>query len=333
MEDSVYSTSMLNEKIQICEEMDEFREEILANLKSQKEMWVEKIQEIINQNGYTKTKLAELCGVSRVAVNKWVNGSVPRQRVAFIKIGLAAHYNIDEMNTFLVRYGRYSELYAKNLEDSVCIFLLNSTKYEHSYLNYKMILDSIKMGLNDCKNERVELYETTNALNNLMDIENEDELRDFIYKNIGTYKSQYNKLYSYINMFLLANKYCEIDNKVISTNFLANGQQWTSSLRHCVSAINQKKWYPVRDKLISLGLHLNMDTDQINEMLTLAHMETLCAKNPFESAIIYAVENAKLEDLIFCDGTDSLCIYVKNIMNQLNIKDAGLILEEFPSEE
>ena len=40
-----------------------------------------------------------------------------------------------------------------------------------------------------------------------------------------------------------------------------------------------------------------MDADEINHMLDLAQMEHLCAKSPFESAIIYALENAKLEDI------------------------------------
>ena len=63
---------------------------------------------------------------------------------------------------------------------------------------------------------------------------------------------------------------------------MAQIQGWSSSLRQCVSAINQNKWYPTRNKVISLGLHLSMDHEQIDELLELAHMEPLCAKNARE---------------------------------------------------
>lgn len=81
-----------------------------------------------------------------------------------------------------------------------------------------------------------------------------------------------------------------------------------------------EKWYPQRNKIISLGIHLNLDVDQINEMLELAQMEKLCAKTPFENAIIYALENAKLEDQIHCDGTNDLCLYVRKILLSLEFE-------------
>ena len=111
---------------------------------------------------------------------------------------------------------------------------------------------------------------------------------------------------------------------------LANSQQWSSSLRHCVSEISQKKWYPDRNKIISLGIHLNMDVEQINKMLELAQMEELCAKNPFENAIIYALENAKLEDIIYTDGTDSLCRYVRNVLESLDYSGVDFFMDELP---
>ncbi len=333
MKDKGFDTGKLFDRILICEDLEEFRQNILDSVVSQQIMWKEKIKEIIEENNYTKVQLAKLCGVSRITVNGWCSGAVPKQRETFIRIGFAARYDLSKMNILLTRYGRYPELYPKSLEDSVCIFVLSSKEMPHTYERYQMILNTIKIKMNIENTKTAYIHETKEALNKILELSTEQEFKEFADKNAYIYKNQYNKLYAYIEAFLRVNKYIEADNASRSTHFLANGQQWSSSLRQCVSAIHQKKWYPMRTKIISLGLHLNMDTDQINEMLKHAHMESLYAKNPFESAIIYALENAKLEDMIFCDGTDTLCIYVKNILKELQIPDTEFFLDELPNEE
>ena len=332
MSDKAYSTIHINEKIQICEDIYEYKREVVPLIKNQREIWVEKLNEIVEGKGYSKTKFAELCGVSRVAVNKWFNGAIPRQRELYIRIGLAAGYNLEEMNNFLIRYGRYQGLYAKCLEDSVCIYLLNADYLEHDYETYSEILSSIKELILNRREEEKNAYETVYVMDSLNKIASKSELYKFIEENAGIYEMQYNKFYNYVLAFLQVNKMNLGDNKQTSTHFMANGQGWSSSLRQCVSAINQRKWYPVRDKVISLGLHLNMDVDQINEMLRLTYMEELCAKNLFESAIIYALENAKLEDVIFCDGTDELCMYVRDVLLDLELEEVEFFLEELPDD-
>ena len=114
----------------------------------------------------------------------------------------------------------------------------------------------------------------------------------------------------------------------MSIQELAESQNWSSSLRHCISEIRSKRWFPTRRKLISLGLHLNMDLEEINETLELAQMETLCAKNPVEAVLIFALEDARLKGEIVCDGTDVLCNYVRDVFEQLEIEDAEYILDD-----
>ena len=332
MDRDIYSTNEWNEKIQICEDIDEFRKEIIENLSQQKEAWKEKINKIISDNQYTITQFAALCDVSRVTVNKWLKGSVPKNREMFLRIGFAAKYDLDEMNNFLMRYGRYQGLYAKTLEDSICIFVLSSSNMEHTYDSYSHLLSKIKDEIFYDNNRCGELYETTYVLDKITVLNSDIEMIEFINENSGFYKSQYNRFYSYVLGFLKINKMTLSEEKGISTHFMANGQGWSSSLRQTISAINQRKWYPVRDKIISVGIHLNMDVDQINEMLNLAHMESLCSKNIFESVIIYALENAKLEEQIFCDGTDALCMYVRDVIEELDLDETEFFIDELPDE-
>lgn len=323
-----FSTGKLFDMTSKCETLEEYKR-ILNNLKSQQKEWGEIIAEIIEENHYTVSKFADLCGVSRASVNKWIKGAVPKKREMFIKIGFAAKYSLNKMNSFLTRYGRYPQLYAKSLEDSVYIFVLSSNSIEHTYKACQEILELIKDEMRDLVVEHSFVEETSNVLMQLVNISSIPELLEFVKENAIIYKKQYAKLYAYIKMFIKMNL-LEDFSKEDNVSLLAGSQQWSASLRHCVSEISQKKWYPQRNKIISLGIHLNMDIDQINDMLTLAQMETLCAKNPFESAIIYALENAKLEDEIYCDGTDSLCIYVKRVLESLKFTDIEFFLEELP---
>ncbi len=133
------------------------------------------------------------------------------------------------------------------------------------------------------------------------------------------------KFYSYVWANICAN-YTD------SVFELAEGQGWSSSLRQCVSAIRQKKWYPTRNKIISLGLHLSMDHEQIDEMLELAHMEPLCAKNIFESVILFILDDASLNDMMNENSDtfdpDDLCRYAREILEKLELPEIELFISE-----
>lgn len=322
-----YTTTELYDYVSRCESIDEFQQ-ILSNLRSQRKEWMDKISEIIQDNHFSESSMAQLCGVSRQSVHKWVNGAIPKSRDTFIRIGFAANYDLDTMNHFLQRYGGWDKLYARNLEDSVRIFLLNNNKIENTYSNYEKILGLIKEELNKsdigCEEET---YETTMISLDLMRLKSIPELMDFVHSKCYAFKKQFYKLYDYIEEYINKNLLPDDEDNI---SLLAKSQQWSSSLRQCVSEVSQKKWYPQRNKLISLGIHLNMNISQINEMLELAQMEKLCAKVPFDSLIIYSLENAELEDLIHCDGTDELCMYVKNILSSLDFEEGEFFLEELP---
>lgn len=322
-----YSTGALYDFVARSESIEEYKA-VLESLADQKQNWMSIIHSIMEENNFSAKKLAELCGVSRQAVQKWQRGSVPKNRETYIKIGFAANYDLEQMNHFLQRYGCFHKLYPKCLEDSVYIFVLSSDCIEHTYKSCETIIRMLKDEFSAGDNKPdMEVY-TTSALEfNITNLQSLQEMISFVADNSQIYKQKYYKLYKYIEEFIQKNLLPDGDDSVF---LLANSQQWSSSLRQCVSEISQKKWYPQRNKMISLGIHLNMDVTQINDMLELAQMEHLCAKVPFENAIIYALENAKLEDKIYCDGTDDLCLYVKKILLSLNFDGIDFFLEELP---
>lgn len=343
-EQNLYSTQVLHEHILYCDNQEDFRREILNSLKGQRALWKEKISSIMEEKGYNLTTLAAMCGVSRVAVKKWCDGSLPQSRDLFIRIGFAAGYNLGQMNQFLQRFGRYPALYPKSLEDSVIIFVLNSEKFPHTYTTREMIRQQIesevrqaKCELNGAKTDDAtdsvfdisdsadDVCSTVHMLSGIMSVETASEMADFVQKNSEAYLHAYENFYSYIRLFIEKNNIDPVTGKPCSIHALAELQGWSSSLRKCVAAIYKGDYFPGRRKVISMGLHLNMNLNQINVALSLAGMEELYAKNPLESGIIYALCDADLNDMIVCDGSVELFEYVCEVLRDLEIPEA----EEF----
>lgn len=321
------NTGILQDKVLHCDELKSFQD-FVSHFPDESFVWKEKINEIIRTNSYSKAEFARLCEVARTSAVKWCNGTIPSGRDDFIKIGFAAHYNLDEMNAFLQRYGKYSALYAKSLEDNVYIFVLNSGTLPHTYDFCKNIILQIQDAMQGLQIDSSVYYDTRHLNNKLLSLDSVDRLMEFVKENASSYQNAYAKLYAFINSFIELNNRDFVTGEVYSIDFLAESQKWSSSLRQCVSAIRQRKWFPMRRKVIALGLHLNMTIEQINEMLQLAQMETLCAKNLVESAIIYAVEDADINDLICCDGGTELCQHVRKILEALDIPDAEKLLND-----
>ncbi len=330
LKDNNYETVFIRDEISKCEDVDELRERIFPMIKTQQEQWAKKINEIIVESGLNKSQFAETCGVSRVAVNKWSNGSLPKNRETFLRIGMTAGYGLEKMNQLLQRYGQYPALYSKSLEDCVCIYVLDKEYGKETITKYKYILDKIKQNIiRDDKNEADDLS-TVIFDEKLSNVKDETELETFIYDNSAIFSTTYHKFYAYVKMHIMAN-YSGFGGTVFE---LAEGQGWSSSLRQCVSAIRQSKWYPTRNKIISLGIHLSMDHEQIDKMLELAHMEPLCAKNIFESVIMFILDDASLNNMLDVDSEDfdpdELCRYSREILETLDLPEVDAFITELP---
>lgn len=326
-------TVYIMDEISRCEEVEELKEKIIPLLKTQQEQWSKKINEIIVGNGYTKSEFAEMCEVSRVSVDKWCKGAIPRNRETFLKIGMAASYNIEQMNQLLQRYGRYPALYSKSLEDCICMFLLERNLGKKALNKYQYVLKKVKDAIIKENLDETENVSTDKFDRSLLEVQDEDELERFIIENIAMFSFTYHKFYAYVKMCIDANYvgYAE------SISDFAVIQGWSSSLKQCVSAIRQNKWYPTRNKIISLGLHLSMDHEQINEMLELAHMEPLCAKNIFESVIIFILDDASLNNILDISSEqfdpDELCRYAREVLSNFDLPEIESFISELPEAE
>lgn len=326
-------TMRINDLLMNCDNIEDFKGSILVQLQSQKYLWLEKIQEILNATGISQSELAKRCDVSRATVLKWVRGSLPQSRDMFIRIGLAAGYNLDEMNRFLVRFGRYPELYSKSLEDCIYMFVLNSDSIDHTYAACKTVFDRVDCSIYPEKSSQSapssDRMETIVFKEYVLGITAISELKEFIASNGEIFRSSYAKFYDYVKDFVRRNNESYFENEnADSIHYLAETLEWSSSLKQCVYAIYQNEWFPRRNKVISLGIHLNMTLDEINEMLSLAKMEKMYAVNPVECIIMYALMDAELCDAI-CPGTDDLYQHVVEVFDELEIEEKEYRFEDY----
>ena len=323
-----FETLFIEQEISKCEDLEELRERVFPMIRTQQDQWAKKIKEIIAQSKLTKSKFAELTGVSRVTVNKWCNGSIPKSRETFLRIGLVAGFYREQMNQLLQRYGRYPALYVKSLEDCVCVFVMQNGYEENTKTKNNYILNRIKDNIGMTGDVQSEDFSTVSFDEKLSDIRDETALERFIAENSRIFEARYHKFYAYVKMHIRAN-YESFGGTVFE---LAIGQGWSSSLKQCVSAIRQGKWYPTRNKIISLGLHLSMDHEQINKMLELAYMEPLCAKNVFESVIIFILEDAALSNMLDQESEefdpDELYMYARDILKELDLPEVESFITE-----
>lgn len=338
--DAEMNTEYIREEVGNCESVEELKDRILPLLKSQSAAWAEKVAQIMEEGGYNQSSFAQACGVSRQTVIKWCKGAVPKNRETFIRIGIAAHYDRDGINRLLVRNGRYPALYAKTLEDCVALYIINGAYGEDAGAQYRDILGRIRDSIMLRKKAAAEAgYMETIAVNaELSRVRTPDELEQFIRDNSAIFALSYRTLYAHIKSNLAANY-----GEHVTTYELALSQDWSSSLRQCISAINQGTWYPTRNKIISIGLHLNMTCEEVNDMLALAHMEPLCAKNPFESVMIYVMEDADLNGLLEEENEDGetnedydpdvLVKYARDVLREVNIPEMADFLQELPDDE
>lgn len=310
-------------------EYEDFKREYLAELPSRKEMWGQKFSALMEASGHTVAEFAELCGVSTTVIQNWRKGkAIPGNREKFIRIGFAAGLDLAQMNDFLQRYGRYHELYIKDLDDIPILFVLESKTLPHDYKTCEMLSQHMKQIRHGTAAEAQAVYATEKLEEDFHQVETEDELIRFVQKHGPSFHEAYSKFYDYIKFYLDINRtYEEYDgtgSKLMTIEELDEEQQWSSSLRKAISAIRSGNWPLRRNKILSLGLHLNMNREMFDEMLTRAHMKGLYAQNPAERILIYALEQYQLEqpdEMIVQDGSSELRDMVRDLLLEVGFED------------
>ena len=284
-------TEWLNESVGKCENLAELKE-ILNRNNAYHYEWKQYINRLVEKNHVNYVQMATLCHSSRNTVKKWCrDGVIPQNRQTFIKIALGFRLDLDETNELLQRYGKYPRLYAKSMEDAICIFLLSHREEEQGdlYTIYQQMHEALLEKLQKTIEKNAAVRIDTVVLEK--SIQNEKTLEDFekfVMENHTVYQTSFQKLIDFIELFIEA--------KEENMHRFSEHNQLDFSYEKMMSRLKKRKECPDRIKLILLGVHLNMSTEYINNMLSLAYMAPMSAKDNLECVVMYVVENAYLNN-------------------------------------
>lgn len=269
--------------------------------------WKKYINSVLDTKSDSFNKISERIGFSKNTLRKWcMNGEMPQNRDAFIKLAFGLSLSIDGTNELLSKYGGYSVLYAKDINDAIVIYILSRHNAEPDNINYNF--DSLKKWRlkyetlaqkRNIDDSMIYNRETIGFYNELKCIKEEDEFEKFIKLNQLVFFSSYSKLLKYIEEFIsirISEEELLNDGEKYSFHKLMHGRKNGAKLEKMMSKLKNYGIVPERKYLIAMGIFLNMTLFEINKMLKLANMQTLYARDKFDCIMICVIYRAMLAD-------------------------------------
>lgn len=284
------NTLDLNENVGRCESVTELREILNQNSAYYSE-WKHYINRLMERRHVNYVQMARLCHSSKNTVKKWCReGAMLQNRHGFLKIALGFRLDLEETNELLQYYGKYPKLYAKSVEDSICIFLLTHKNEEADlYELYIQMRERLLKRLEQAeKCETAEDVDTIVIEDGIISQRTKEDFCQFVTAHQTEFQKSFQKLIEFIELF--------VKEKGKNMHHFSSVNKLDISYEKMMSQLKKRKEYPERMKLILLGVHLNMSMEYINKMLELAYMQPMCAKDNLECVVMYVVESAYLNN-------------------------------------
>jgi DNA-binding transcriptional MerR regulator len=297
-------TVLMLDEVERCEDIDDLQAILNKNSRYFTD-WKAFINNLVNVNGYSYRLFAKKCGMSHNTVASWCEkGLLPRSRDQFIRLGFGLGMSLEEMNEFLQRYGKYPRLYTRNIEDAIFIFALDHSMTYKAAISlqdrFRLIMENTP-DVNAGDQTPNGNYETMYLQSKLLSLHDVKQFEVFVSDNISAFLSSYQKLISFIDDYIKVNTldFTDDDPQASLNGFLRSRIKNPGLINHynkMISKLRSCRVVPKRNALVVLGVYLDMSLGDVNQMLTMAGMEPLCAKDKVECIIIYAIESAILNN-------------------------------------
>lgn len=329
-------TVIFNDKLGKCED-DEDYEEIIRNNQEEFQTWkqyiTEKVEQYRKAYGVAKGDIAKYCGVDKKTVRSCLR-EIPKKRESVIMLGVLLGMDIDAINFMLANKARYHELYPKNAEDVVWMYLIEHkvwTKerripimevFEQYFQRFQCLQSNIMP--KERKSLKTQYLKSEIILNADFD--------DAMMKVIPGMTKGYQQLIAYINKAL---KRSELS--IATLEYVGIGNSQRQKYYRALDGLRHEYIVPSRGFLMALGIHLGLEIEEIDHMLQLAGMRPVYSKEHAESRLRYYLElyQAERPDLFTKNddkltdvqmkraGTDSLpeCIYRKMKKDKYKYKE------------
>ena len=288
-------TKLLREKIGLAANMEAYRQIVEENVAAYP-AWSRKINSLILDSGMRDQQIAADCGVTRKTVATWKK-KIPAKRLSVVALGISLGLETGSINYLLDRYAHFPQLYVKNPEDAICIYLANQGKptpdspspflrfeeYKAWYLQTAARAFDGKPAQSATDSARIGTRILEQELSGAQD---QEAFQQFCLEHLGDLRGCYDRLLAYIQEHL--------EPYGLSLATIDRDPMYGRFYRHLLD-IRKGRDTPRREYLLALGLTLSMPPGEIDHMLSLARMEGLCPKDQLEGAILFAVE-----DLLLC---------------------------------
>lgn len=309
MEEHQFKTSVLENQIECCEDILEFKELVAENAACFLE-WRSKIGGLMMKKGLTKTLVAEGCRVS-CSTAKRFKRAIPSKRVNVIKLACMLGLSVEQTDELLVRYAKFQKLYPKNSEDFIWIYMLNqggTMEPAAVFDEYKKVLDGV------CNSDLPAPAPSTGQLRRkLLSAHDEREFKSTASFAVAAFREGNQKLLEHIDLL-----FAEAGT---NGNDLFSGEPYFKNLhRRTMKALRERRSCPDREYLVALGLKLGLDTRGINTLLAKAEMGPLCAKDRLDSAMYYFIEELSVICPAYFEGAD----YGFDLQNEQEILDCSI---------
>lgn len=304
-----------------CWDQDEFEAMVREN-EGLFQDWAAYIQDRLGHGPdgrLTVPKLADGCGVSINCAGQFRH-KIPAKRSNVIKIAAMLRMNVEQTNDMLTRWAKYSRLYAKHPHDAIWIHILRnggSDQPDKLFKAYKKIYTQLQKEYRNSnvqeqaagQNTAVMLQELISAVQPELRKAKEDTVFwAMIRKHLPAYETAHQKLIEYIEgqfvrlqdgqagRLTLAEKDELRENLVVTPRVLfRDNKTYLTLYYNRMRKLKKNHEVPERCFLISLGIRLAMNIDQINYMLELAGMAPLCYKDRLECAIAFYLEELYMQ--------------------------------------
>lgn len=307
MNESTYSWQ---NRVEVTEDLDDLRA-LLAQMASQTQDWQSFLRNEKDSRGLTSGIIAARCGVSRQAIEKYINhGTMPKTREGFIALGLALQMELARINHMLQRYGHYPRLYPRNVFDAICIYVCGRisggrageeeqaaplTRVRALQAELDRQLAAMPPPVAGVAGENV----PTEVIGRHIQESGMDA--DFITYILSRpqlfFAPSYRLLNQYITWLVSADIIDPADpDKRTNTHQMIEYGILNRSFERILSDLRAKDVAPRRQKLLALGVSLGLTVEMLNRMLALARMEPLYAKNRVEMVLLYTIRSAHLND-------------------------------------
>lgn len=297
------NTGMFEIKIGQCENQEEYEELVRENQKLFAG-WRDYIFPLMRKKKLTAKSIAEGCRISEASAATF-SRKIPAKRENVIMLAMMMGLSVEDTNYILTRWAKYQKLYAKNAEDVIWIYLLKKGQnshpadtYDEYYHVYKRVHQEYLQEKSKGENEKETFFSTDLAYHSIdravgagstADSRDKDtQFIGLIKSLLPAFESGYQELMDYINAFF---RDSSAEDELVTPNAkFQDSQFFLNRYYQKMRKLKEEHKLPSRGFLISLGLRLSMDVDELNKMLELAGMSGLCPKDRLEGSLIFYLE-------------------------------------------